>query len=334
MPDASEKPVTGTARPSPNPGLASTYLVSTVAAVDPDDSVGVARARLASHRFDDASYVFLVSRDGLLTGVLPIATVFAASADQCVGDIGTLPCAAVPCDSDVEHAASAAIRSGLATVALLDRGGRFAGAIPPDKLMTILREEHAEDLHHMVGIWTASMAARSALTAAPYRRALYRLPWLLLGLVGSALATALMTQHESVLRTHVALAFFIPAVVYIADAVGTQAEAVAVRGLSLAQAVSPSVILGECGTGVLIGATFALLAFPAIWLSYGSAALAMTVSLTLVAASSVATSIGVGLPWAFARLGYDPAYGSGPVATVIQDVLSLAIYLTIATILL
>ena len=37
------------------------------------------------------------------------------------------------------------------------------------------------------------------------------------------------------------------------------------------------------------------------------------------------------LPWAMARLGKDPAFGSGPLATVIQDVLSLVIYFAIAT---
>ncbi|MGH8834625.1 MAG: magnesium transporter, partial [Actinomycetes bacterium] len=36
------------------------------------------------------------------------------------------------------------------------------------------------------------------------------------------------------------------------------------------------------------------------------------------------------LPWLFHRLGKDPAFGSGPLATVIQDLLSIAIYLVIA----
>lgn len=36
------------------------------------------------------------------------------------------------------------------------------------------------------------------------------------------------------------------------------------------------------------------------------------------------------LPTAFQRLGYDPAFGSGPLATVIQDLLSIAVYLAIA----
>jgi len=45
-----------------------------------------------------------------------------------------------------------------------------------------------------------------------------------------------------------------------------------------------------------------------------------------------ATTIGLLLPWLFQRMGSDPALGSGPVATIIQDVLSLVIYFAIATI--
>ena len=40
------------------------------------------------------------------------------------------------------------------------------------------------------------------------------------------------------------------------------------------------------------------------------------------------------LPYALARLGRDPAFGSGPLATVIQDLLSIAAYFSIAVALL
>jgi Mg/Co/Ni transporter MgtE len=36
--------------------------------------------------------------------------------------------------------------------------------------------------------------------------------------------------------------------------------------------------------------------------------------------------VGFGLPWVFQRLGSDPALGSGPICTIIQDVASLFIY--------
>jgi magnesium transporter len=37
------------------------------------------------------------------------------------------------------------------------------------------------------------------------------------------------------------------------------------------------------------------------------------------------------LPWILHRWGIDPAFGSGPLATVIQDLLSIIIYLVIAS---
>ncbi|MDF2749786.1 MAG: magnesium transporter, partial [Gaiellaceae bacterium] len=57
---------------------------------------------------------------------------------------------------------------------------------------------------------------------------------------------------------------------------------------------------------------------------------AATVSLALFASSSIAVVVAMLLPYLLARLGLDPAYGSGPLATVIQDLLSIAIYLSVA----
>jgi magnesium transporter len=46
---------------------------------------------------------------------------------------------------------------------------------------------------------------------------------------------------------------------------------------------------------------------------------------------ATASAVALTLPWPFNRLGLDPAFGSGPLATVIQDLLSVVIYLVIAT---
>jgi magnesium transporter len=58
---------------------------------------------------------------------------------------------------------------------------------------------------------------------------------------------------------------------------------------------------------------------------------AIVVSLSLLAACSIATLVAMTLPWVIHRLGKDPAFGSGPLATVIQDLLSILIYFAIAS---
>jgi magnesium transporter len=57
--------------------------------------------------------------------------------------------------------------------------------------------------------------------------------------------------------------------------------------------------------------------------------LAIGVALALFAASAIASMLGLLLPWLLARVGADPAFGSGPVATIIQDVLTIAIYFAV-----
>ena len=58
------------------------------------------------------------------------------------------------------------------------------------------------------------------------------------------------------------------------------------------------------------------------------------VSVAIFAACATASTVAMLLPWMLHRWGIDPAFGSGPLATVIQDLLSIVIYLTIATALL
>ena len=314
-----------------HPESVARYLVTAVPTALPGQSAAVVRDMLAGRHCDDASHLYVVADDGRLAGVAQIGDILGAAVSTPVSALmKAVNRHVVTPDIDREDAASVAIRAGVSALAVCDDVGRFLGAVPAAALMSILRDEHMEDLHHMAGILGRSEAAQAALTAPPHRRALYRLPWLLVGMAGSALATVMMAQFESALAAHITVAFFIPAIVYLADAVGTQSEAVAVRGLSLTGADLISLLAGEFGTGILIGSTLGILAFPLVWLAFGNAALAMTVAIALVVASSVATTIGFLLPWLFARFGYDPAMGSGPVATVIQDVLSLLIYFLLA----
>jgi len=81
----------------------------------------------------------------------------------------------------------------------------------------------------------------------------------------------------------------------------------------------------------LIGGTTGLLAGLALWLWDGRPFMALVLALTLAITAVVATLVASVLPLGLARLGTDPALASGPVATVLQDILSVAIYLSIAT---
>jgi magnesium transporter len=190
----------------------------------------------------------------------------------------------------------------------------------------VLAHEHHEDLHRLVGILHQRQSATAALEDPPIRRAVRRLPWLLVGAALSAAMTALMTTFEADLQRNVTIAFFIPALVYLADAIGTQTETIAVRGLSTKTRPLGWILMLEVASGAIIGTTLGILAFCGIWAAFANIPLAAGVALSLVAAGTLASSIGLLLPWVLSRLGLDPAFGSGPVATVLQDGLTIVIY--------
>lgn len=305
---------------------AGSLMLTRLACAAPEDKVADVLAGLSHSDIDFADSIFVVAEDGRLLGVVRLPQLLRAPSTAVIAPMIQRETPAVTVDADQERVASLAIRHGLAAVPVVDGAGRLLGVVAPETLIEVLRHEHVEDLHRLAGIRKENVRARHAIEAPPLRRARDRLPWLLLGLVGSMLATFVMSGFEHTLGEKISIAFFVPGIVYLADAIGTQTEAIAVRGLSLSHAPIRSLLGGELRTGILLGSVLALLTFPLVWIYFRDPRLAAAVSLSLMAAGAVATTMGLLLPWLLHRLGLDPAFGSGPIATIVQDVLSLAIY--------
>lgn len=283
------------------------------------------------HGYDSVDIVCVLDPDERLLGVITLAELLALPREARMADAARPRYPRVRADTDQERVASLALHHGVSAIPVVDVKGRLLGIVPPAALLAILRREHVEDIHRFAGITRETQLAREAIEAPPLRRLRHRLPWLLLGLLGSVLATFIVARFESVLSLNPAIAFFVPGLVYLADAIGTQTEAVAVRGLSLSHARPSALVGGEVRTGLLIGLVLASLTLPGVWLAFGDYRLALAVASALLVAGAIATTVGLVLPWLLGRLGSDPAYGSGPLATIIQDLLSLLTYFLVVS---
>jgi magnesium transporter len=161
----------------------------------------------------------------------------------------------------------------------------------------------------------------------------HRLPWLALGLAGAMLASGLVGAFEDALRENILLAFFVPAVVYMADAVGTQTETVVIRAIAVGIPLRV-IARRELVSGALIGCALAVAFFVFADLAWGDGRVALVVSVALLLSTAIATAVAMVIPYLLDQLGLDPAFGAGPLATVIQDLLSIAVYFTAAVALL
>ena len=102
-------------------------------------------------------------------------------------------------------------------------------------------------------------------------------------LPGAVLAADIVGSFERDLEANVLIAFFLPGIVYMADAVGTQTEALIIRGLSVGVPIH-RVARRELVTGLLVGAVLSAVLLPVVLLRWGEGDLALAVALGLFGA--------------------------------------------------
>lgn len=294
----------------------------------PEDAAGATRAGLVGTHFESAHDIAILDGKALV-GTVAIERLLAALPETKLADLMDKDPPVVTEGTDQEQVGEKMVRHGGSSVAMIDAHGDFAGLIPSRRMLGVLVAEHQEDLARLGGYLARTSDARVAAEESVGQRLLHRLPWLLVGLIGAMASAVIVGAFEAQLDKKVLVAFFIPAIVYMADAVGTQTETLLIRGLSVG-IDRRRVVRRELATGLVVGLLIGATFMPFAVLVWGDVAVAGAVALALVASCSTATVTAMALPFAFHRLGVDPAFGSGPLATVIQDLLSIAAYLAIA----
>jgi magnesium transporter len=307
---------------------AAAHVAVNVPIAPPSLRAGDARAMMDGRQYDSASHLIVCERNRFV-GIVTIEAVLGARPDVTVASLMDRDAPVVSPGVDQEVAAWHAVRHGESALAVVDENGEFVGVIPPDRLVAVLLAEHEEDLSRLGGFLTSTSAARLTSEEPVRRRFWHRIPWLVIGLCGALFAADVIGRFEELLRINVMLAFFMPGIVYLADAVGTQTETVIVRGLSLGVPMR-RMMAREVIAGVVIGAALGAIAGPLVWWRWSNAELGLSVGVSVFAAASTSTAAAMLLPWFLNSLKLDPAFGSGPLATVVQDLLSIWIYLLIA----
>lgn len=305
-------------------------MVTNIPQAHANTSVADVVRQLQGRHFDCADTVFVTTNDGRLAGIVRINDLLTGG-DKRIGEIMEEEHDSVPADADQEAIAMLAIALDMIAVPVVDETGALIGAVPPEALFRILRDEHMEDLQRLAGIGLHDESPALALDAPLADRFRRRLPWLVFGLAASSVITFVMAEYEHTITNNIAAAFFVPALVYIAGAIGSQAVSVSVRGLAAGDIAIGRLLRDELVIGLGIGLTLGALAGGAVYVIFGTPALALAVGLAVLGGGAVSAVVGFVLPWLFDRLGFDPALGSGPICTIIQDAASLAIYFVLVT---
>jgi magnesium transporter len=206
---------------------AKELMTTFVPKAQPAETVGDALEMLREHKPEEAGHLYLIDEASALVGQVPIERLITAALETRLGDLRGDPPIEVRPDDDAELVALLAVERHDADVAVVDDKRGLIGAIPIGWLLRLLHEEHVDELLRRGGV-----GARHPSPAKAHEtiRAFWaRMPWLALGLLGGMLAGGVASIFEESLKREVTLAFFLPLVVYMADAIGTQTETILVR---------------------------------------------------------------------------------------------------------
>jgi magnesium transporter len=310
-------------------GVAAEHATRRVPTAAPGERVGAVRENLLTTRYDAVEDVVVLEGQRVV-GLVPMEVLLASPPDAPVGTLMDREPPVVGPHADQTRVAHQMVKHAGCSIAVVDANRDFVGLIPPHTMLAVLMAEHDRSLARLGGYAARGREARLAAEEPVKQRIWHRLPWLLVGLLGAMVSAVVVAAFEEPLEQNVLIAVFIPAVVYMADAVGTQTETVLIRAMA-AGVTARSVARREIGSGVAIGTVIASAFFLFALAAWGDTSVATAVALALVASCSIASLVARVLPAAISHFGRDPAFGAGPLATVIQDLLSVIVYLSIAS---
>jgi len=285
--------------------------------------------------WDDIHHVYIVDEHQKFLGYAPLSKAIKAPPKTTLRHIMQQAPSVLHVDADQEQAVFEAVRTDLDAIPVVDDKGRLKGVVTASSILDVMHSEHVEDVLFATGIsrdGDTNFVKLASARLLPVLRT--RAPWLVAGSVVGISLGFVSSQFEAALEKTLALAYFIPVIAYIADSVGTQSEAITVRALATLKLNFATYILREIAIGFMLGALLGTMGAIGSWLIGGNASVALVVGLSLLTASTLSTGLAASIPILFKKFGKDPALGSGPIATALQDILSIVVYFVFALIIL
>lgn len=274
-------------------------------------------------------YVFVVDEDERLRGVVSLRDLIIADEDTLIHNIMNDRVVSVPVSENQEDVARMIKDYNFLAVPVVDFQQHMLGIITVDDIIDVLEEEASDDYSKLAAVADMNTFDKNSFSAAKKR-----LPWLLILLVLGMLTANLIGVFEATIEKVALLAAFIPLIAGTAGNSGTQALAVAVRGIATKDIEDESkfkLLIREAGTGLMTGLICAVFVVGLIYVWKQEFFLGLLVGAAILVSIFVATISGSFIPLFMHKMKIDPAVASGPFITTLNDLISTLIYLGLAT---
>lgn len=276
------------------------------------------------------NYLYVVNENKQLVGVVSHRDLILADGSEIIQEIMFSRVLSVKANTDQEEIAKVIEKYDFLAIPVIDDDGKLLGIITVDDILDVVIQEANEDIEKLSASGK-SIDFQTKASIAAFRR----LPWLILLLLIGLLSGKIISQFEHTLEKVVALTFFMPMIAGMTGNTGTQSLAVTVRGLiqqEISKKVIIQVIIRELFVGIIIGLICGSLITLVAYLWQGNVMLGLVVGVSLFFTLIIGTLAGTIIPLFLHHIRIDPAIASGPLITTLNDIFSLLIYFSLATI--
>ncbi|HJS78912.1 MAG TPA: magnesium transporter [Burkholderiales bacterium] len=278
---------------------------------------------------DHTDQLFVVDRDQVLKGTLPLARLIVADLEHEVRQVVVAERVKLYAHDRAEDAASAFERYDLVSAPVVDATERLIGRLTVDAVVDYIRESSAESQLAEAGLQHEEDVFAPVLDSFKNRWS-----WLAINLVTAFIASRVIGVFEDSIAELAALAALMPIVAGIGGNSGNQTSTMIVRALALRQIQGgywSKLLAKEMGVALLNGAVWGTLLGAIAYALYGNVALSGVLALAMMLNLVLAALVGVAIPWVRARWGRDPAAGSSVLITGCTDSGGFFIFLGLAT---
>ncbi|WP_419949187.1 magnesium transporter [Candidatus Palauibacter sp.] len=286
--------------------------------------------RAQAEESEDLYTVFVVDRGRRLQGVVNLRDLVLAAPTTRIGDLLEEPPAVVSVDLDQEEVGKLLSRYNLTAIGVVEADGRLVGQITFDDVIDVVEAEVTEDILRF-----ASVSEEEQLRGTTLGAIRSRLPWLAANTLTLSLAALVVWLHEETIEQLAILAAVMPVIAGLGGNAGTQALAVTIRRIALADELPGerwSAVVKELVVGLVNGLAIGLLVAAASFLLPNTEALfGLVVMVAMWGNLAVASALGAFFPIVLERLDVDPAVASSIFVTTFTDLFGFVLLLGLAT---
>jgi len=273
--------------------------------------------------------IFVVDKNGILTGVLAFRALLLNDPDKQVKEVMATNSIIFNAKNDAHEAALAFERYDLVTAPVIDDNGKLIGRLSVDAVLDLVREEGETEVLNMAGL-----REEEDLFAPVLHSVRNRWSWLAINLVTAFLASRVIGLFEHSIEKLVVLATLMPIIAGMGGNSGNQTITMIVRAIALEQIKTGNtsyLMTKELSValinGIVWGGVIALITY----LLYQNFGLSMVMIAAMTLNLLLAALMGVVIPMTRFWLGKDPALGSSVMITAITDSGGFFIFLGLAT---